>query len=47
MKKADLEWFLRQASLAKDYIYGNKDREKYMKLMAQARRELKPKKKKE
>ena len=40
MNKKDIAWFMRQASLAMDYISGNQDRERYKKLMAAVRRAL-------
>ena len=45
MNKADIAWFIKHAVIAGPYIQGNKDRERYYKLLAQVRRELKPKKK--
>jgi len=42
MNKADIAWFIKHAVIAIPYIQGNKDRERYVKLVAQAGKELKP-----
>ena len=43
MKKVDIAWLLEKALLAEDFIVGNKDRMRFLKLLKQAERELKKK----
>ena len=43
MKKSDAQWFIRHALIALPYIPGNKDQERYAKLLASIARELKRK----
>ena len=40
MNKKDIAWFIKQAHLAEKYIIGNKDQERFLKLLKQAQREL-------